>query len=157
MEQIKDENNSLLNLNVKDATMFIYKKIIYNINTEYTSTSEIEQINLLTLDKIIMFYNNILYNSITNDDNIEVINKNIVKSIFKSNFKDIISHIDTIMICNELTLIKITSTDKVIQLYKLIIKYVKKNQLRSPNTIDIENINSTSNNKIIKKLFKLNE
>ena len=157
MEQIKDENNLLLNLNVKDATMFIYKKIIYNINTQHTSTTETEQTNILTLDKIIMFYNNILCNSITNNDNIEIINKNIVKSIFKSNFNDIITHIDTVMICNELMLIKITSTEKVIQLYKLIIKYIKKYELKTPNTIDIENINSTPNNKIIKKLFKINE
>lgn len=54
-------------------------------------------------------------------------------------------------------LIKITSTEKVIQLYKLIIKYIKKYELKTPNTIDIENINSTPNNKIIKKLFKINE
>ncbi len=157
VEQIKDDNNKLLNLNIKDATVFIYKKILYNVKTNCTSISDIEQKNILTLDKIIMFYNNILSNTIiTNKSiNVELINKNIVKNIFKNNFDDLIIHIDSITVCNDIMLTKINSIDKSIQLFKLIIKYIKKYEIKTINTIDIENINLLPNNKIIKKLFKL--
>ena len=71
VEQIKDDNNKLLNLNIKDATVFIYKKILYNVKTNCTSISDIEQKNILTLDKIIMFYNNILSNTIITNKSIK--------------------------------------------------------------------------------------
>ena len=104
-----------------------------------------------------MFYNNILSNTIiTNKSiNVELINKNIVKNIFKNNFDDLIIHIDSITVCNDIMLTKINSIDKSIQLFKLIIKYIKKYEIKTINTIDIENINLLPNNKIIKKLFKL--
>ena len=73
VEQIKDDNNKLLNLNIKDATVFIYKKILYNVKTNCTSISDIEQKNILTLDKIIMFYNNILSNTIITNKSINKI------------------------------------------------------------------------------------
>lgn len=157
IDQIKDDNNKLLNLNIKDATIFIYKKILYNIKKNLNQTSQVEQQNILTLDKIIMFYNSILSNNIiTNKNlNIEVNNKNIVKNIFKNNFNELIDHIDIIIICNDLILTKINSIDKTIQLYKLIIKYINKYEIKILNIVDIENINLLPNNKIIKKLFKL--
>ena len=104
-----------------------------------------------------MFYNSILSNNIiTNKNlNIEINNKNIVKNIFKNNFNELIDHIDIIIICNDLILTKINSIDKTIQLYKLIIKYINKYEIKILNIVDIENINLLPNNKIIKKLFKL--
>ena len=33
--QIGDDNNSYLQLNSKDATLFVYKKTIFEINNEY--------------------------------------------------------------------------------------------------------------------------
>jgi hypothetical protein len=157
IDQIKDDNNKLLNLNVKDATIFIYKKILYNIKKNLNKTTHVEQQNILTLDKIIMFYNSVLSNNIiTNKNlNIELNNKNIVKNIFKNNFDELINHIDIIIVCNDLILTKINSIDKTIQLYKLIIKYINKYEIKVLNIVDIENINLLPNNKIIKKLFKL--
>ena len=157
IEQIKDDNNKLLNLNIKDATIFIYKKILYNIKKNYCKITNIEENNILILDKIIMFYNSILSNTIINNKiiHIENYNKNIVKNIFKNNFNDLITNIDVIFIYNDIMLTKINSIDKTIQLYKLIIKYINKYEIKTINTIDIENINLLPNNKIIKKLFKL--
>ena len=157
IEQIKDDNNKLLNLNIKDATIFIYKKILYNIKKNYCKITNIEENNILILDKIIMFYNSILSNTIINNKiiHIENFNKNIVKNIFKNNFNDLITNIDVIFIYNDIMLTKINSIDKTIQLYKLIIKYINKYEIKTINTIDIENINLLPNNKIIKKLFKL--
>tara|TARA_Y100000816_G_scaffold286058_1_gene266582 strand:+ start:884 stop:1624 length:741 start_codon:yes stop_codon:yes gene_type:complete len=157
IEQIKDDNNKLLNLNIKDATIFIYKKILFNIKKNLNKLTDIEQQNILILDKIIMFYNSLLFNTIiTNKNlNIEINNKNIVKNIFKNNFNELIYNIDIINICNNIILTKIHSVDKTIQLYKLIIKYINKHEIKILNIVDIENINLQPNNKIIKKLFKL--
>ena len=157
IEQIKDDSNKLLNLNIKDATIFIYKKILYSIKKNLNNITDIEQQNILTLDKIIMFYNSVLSNTIiTNKNlNIELNNKNIVKNIFKNNFNELIGNIDSIIVCNDIILTKIHSIEKTIQLYKLIIKYIDKYEIKTLNIVDIENINLLPNNKIIKKLFKL--
>ena len=157
IDQIKDDSNRLLNLNIKDATLFIYKKILYNIKRNNVKVSQIEENNIIILDKIIMLYNNILSNSIILYDInlIQNINKNIVKNIFKNTFQDIVDNIDNIRICNDIIFTRLNSIDKVIQLYKLILKYIKTHEIISINTIDIENINSIPNNKIIKKIFKL--
>lgn len=158
IEQIKNDNNIILNLNIKDATLFIYKKILSNINNNSVNTSSIEKNNLIILDKTISFYNNLLYNLIILYDAsiIENTNKNIVKQIFKHSFNDIIKNIDIIKNCYDVIFTKITSIDKIIQLCKLINKYTKTHHfVNSINTIDINNINELSNNKIIKKLFKI--
>ena len=156
VEQVKDDNNNLLNLSIKDATMFIYKKILYSVKKNVHSISDIEEKNILTLDKIIMLYNNLLSNSIiSNNHSIDLFNKSIVKNIFKNHFNEIVMHIDVIMVCNDVMLSKIRSNEKIIQLYKLIIKYIKKYEIKTINTVDIENINMLPNNKIIKRLFKL--
>jgi hypothetical protein len=56
MSQISEDNNSYLQLNSKDATLFIYKKTIYEINNDYKKNFKIDDkhkgifksINLLT-------------------------------------------------------------------------------------------------------------
>tara|TARA_X000000368_G_scaffold346474_1_gene285818 strand:- start:5769 stop:6515 length:747 start_codon:yes stop_codon:yes gene_type:complete len=160
IDQIKDDNNMLLNLNIKDATIFIYKKIIYNINKKLThkNISSIEQNNLSTLNKIILFYNSLLYNTLNTHDisSIEHTNKNIIKNIFKNNFDDIILHIDNLIIYNDIIFVRISQHEKIIQLFKLIIKHIKINNNTHPiNSIQLNDINTLSNNKIIKKLFKI--
>tara|TARA_Y100000389_G_scaffold90483_1_gene87044 strand:+ start:925 stop:1818 length:894 start_codon:yes stop_codon:yes gene_type:complete len=56
MSQISEDNNSYLQLNSKDATLFIYKKTIYEINNDYKKNFKMDEkhkdifksINLLT-------------------------------------------------------------------------------------------------------------
>ena len=55
IQQIKD-NNELLNLNIKDATIFIHKKITYNICKANPLSTSLEQNNMLVLDKTILFH-----------------------------------------------------------------------------------------------------
>tara|TARA_Y100000741_G_C18257403_1_gene559479 strand:+ start:2400 stop:3140 length:741 start_codon:yes stop_codon:yes gene_type:complete len=157
IEQIKNDNNKLLNLNIKDATLFIYKKILYNIEKDNFKITQIEEKNIILLDKIIMLYNNILSNSIILYDAnlIQNINKNIVKTIFKNTFNDMVDNIDTIRLCNDVIFTRLNSIEKTIQLYKLILKYIKTHKITSINAIDIDNINTMPNNKIIKKLFRV--
>lgn len=157
IEQIKNDNNIVLNLNIKDATLFIYKKVLLGINNNNNNImSSIEKNNLLILDKIITFYNSLLYNLIILQDfnTIETLNKNIVKHIFKYSFNDIVNNIDVIKKCNDVIFIKITSIDKIIQLCKLINKYIKTHEINVINIIDTKDINTITNNKIIKKIFK---
>ena len=85
IEQIKNDNNVMLNLNIRDVSLFIYKKVLNGINDNIILMSYTEKNNLYTLDKIITFYNSLLYNLIILQDanTIETYNKNIVKHIFK--------------------------------------------------------------------------
>ncbi len=155
IEQIKNDNNIILNLNIRDASLFIYKKVLNGINNTVLMSS-IEKSNLNTLDKIITFYNSLLYNLIILHDanSIEASNKNIVKHIFKYSFNDIITNIDIIKKCNDIIFTKIVSIEKIIQLCKLINKYAKTHEVNTINIIDTKDFNLTTNNKIIKKIFK---
>ena len=157
IEQIKNDNNIILNLNIRDASLFIYKKVLNGINNNNTILmSSIEKNNLHTLDKIITFYNSLLYNLIIlqHANTIEISNKNIVKHIFKYSFNDIISNIDIIKKCNDIIFTKIKSIEKIIQLCKLINKYAKTHKINTINIIDTKDIDLVTNNKIIKKIFK---
>jgi|TARA_X000000368_G_C22997796_1_gene697490 hypothetical protein len=51
--QIREDNNSYLQLNSKDATLFVYKKTIFEINNEYR-----KQFTLSNKDKVILDYVN---------------------------------------------------------------------------------------------------
>ena len=42
MDQMNDESHSFLQLTIKDAILFVYKKTIYDINDEYRSSYNIE-------------------------------------------------------------------------------------------------------------------
>jgi len=60
IDQISEDNHSFLQLNSKDASLFVYKKTIFDINNEtttnYISNNEIKKI-LLILDPLISIYN----------------------------------------------------------------------------------------------------
>ena len=60
ISQISDENHSFLKLNSKDATLFVYKKTIFDINQEYRKTFDVEIDEtemLLSLNHNIKCYN----------------------------------------------------------------------------------------------------
>ena len=51
--QIGDDNHSYLQLNSKDATLFVYKKTIFEINNDYRKKFEIENGKRLNIKLII--------------------------------------------------------------------------------------------------------
>lgn len=58
--QIGDDNHSFLQLNSKDASLFVYKKTIFDINNEYRKEfgSEISSSQIMTnIDKLLGVYN----------------------------------------------------------------------------------------------------
>lgn len=64
IEQISDDNITFLQLNSRDAIIFVYKKTIYDINNEYkkqiTTCSSEEQHILTTVETYISIYKNII-------------------------------------------------------------------------------------------------
>ena len=79
VSQIGEESNTYIKLNSKDATLFVYKKTIYDINNDYRHKFKLGNTDLTLLNKMNCFieiYNNILIN-ITNliikENKIEII------------------------------------------------------------------------------------
>lgn len=65
--QIGDENNSFLKLSTKDALVFIYRKIIYNINQEMRANFKVDETrrNMLYMIKdTTTLYNTLLFKTI---------------------------------------------------------------------------------------------
>ena len=71
--QIGDENHSFLQLNSKDATLFVYKKTIFDINQDYKKkmilTTEEEKI-FMHIHDITYMFNECIMHIITNNDNL---------------------------------------------------------------------------------------
>lgn len=80
IEQISDDNVSFLQLSSRDATTFVYKKTIYEINSEYKKTFR----ELLTEEKAVLhyvdtymyIYKNIVYYCLQNYNDNKIENKN---------------------------------------------------------------------------------
>lgn len=88
ISQISDENHSFLKLNSKDATLFVYKKTVFDINQEYRKNftqSPEEEALLNSLHANIKEYNlviqNLLYNNNIYDD-MQDTNTNIPEVIY---------------------------------------------------------------------------
>jgi len=76
--QIGDENNNFLKLNSKDATLFVYKKTIFEINNDIRKDFSIKKDNREILDNI---NNYILLSKKIIDDFININDENIYKNI----------------------------------------------------------------------------
>lgn len=76
--QIGDENNNFLQLNSKDATLFVYKKTIFDINNDIRKDFSIKKDNREILDNI---NNYILLAKKIIDDFININDENIYKNL----------------------------------------------------------------------------
>tara|TARA_B100001059_G_C17804177_1_gene568060 strand:- start:773 stop:1618 length:846 start_codon:yes stop_codon:yes gene_type:complete len=80
ISQIDDENHSFLNLTINDASMFIYKKTIFEINDEFKKSynqCDNNKHTMTMLQLYIELYNKILFKIIEKYDfNIDVSNSN---------------------------------------------------------------------------------
>ena len=93
ISQIGEEGNSYLQLNSKDAILFIYKKSIFDLNNKYRETyeiseednnkiNEIKKMSIISSNFYIYMVNNIVYKNDNKD-----INKNIIKILENLNKK----------------------------------------------------------------------
>ena len=87
ISQIGEEGNSYLQLNSKDAILFIYKKSIFDINSEYrenyeiseqdnTKIKEIKKLSIIFTNFYIYMINNIVFKE---DNTVKDININLIK------------------------------------------------------------------------------
>jgi len=98
--QISEDNNSYLQLNSKDAMLFVYKKTIFEINNDFRKKeyfSPNDKINYLFIGDLINNINSIVYyifnKNIDYDDNYKILKKllnKITKVYIKSNYKKLI-------------------------------------------------------------------
>ena len=77
MEQMSDDMHTFLQLTPKDASLFVYKKTIYEINSDYrTNYNIVETIEEKSIHSVISFYSDQILNIIvenTDTNNIEII------------------------------------------------------------------------------------
>ena len=156
-------NNGSLNLNSKDASIFIYKKILYDIDdlNKKNMVFDIEQDTRFgDLLELIGLYNNILYSYIDNFSNVNNINLTnyvydinyisyINKNFSKLNYNRLIENmpffIDIINILKE----KI-QTDKLIK----IIQYLNINNNINLRNMKLNNINTLTSDEINKLSYQ---
>lgn len=129
--QINEDNHSFLQLNSKDAALFVYKKTIFDINNDivknYTSTDNVKNITKI-LDPMIDIYNSILFKLLSEHSSSEIIK--IVNIDFQKIIQKIIKvfiNIDNINILNIINLFIINFKNKnLIENIDLFVKKIKK-------------------------------
>ena len=73
--QIGDDNHTYLQLNSKDATLFVYKKTIFEIDNEYRKKfelSEDDKIYMKLLTNIIDIFHEIILTMISKEPNLKI-------------------------------------------------------------------------------------
>ena len=110
--QIGNDNHSYLQLNSKDATLFVYKKTIFEINNEYRKTLEISDIEerdtFNYISKYTEIYNGIIESVIDNENMSDNKNKLSYLMYIQKNLKKIVTKLlisknitkDKIEFCN---------------------------------------------------------
>ena len=147
INQIGDEGNSYLQLNSKDAILFIYKKSIFEINNEIREKMEISSKNEEMLDEIkkftrifekIYFYT--IFNVIKNkNEKKKNINNNLIKILDNINKKRISDEnlFDKIIYLIDFMSFNNIENSKYFDIIKFLIKKKKFNNL---NKNDLEKI-----------------
>ena len=157
--QITEDNHSFLQLNSKDASLFVYKKTIFDINIEiqknYISQNS-DHTKIQTISKLIEIYNSIIFKLIDEKnliDIIKIINIDLKKIIIKIvkilNENHNLEYLDKISI-----FISQYSETNLIENLELFIKKIKKLNLNNNLALQLidNNINFTSN-KEVNKIF----
>ena len=82
VSQIGEDTNQFIKLNSKDATLFVYKKTIYDINTEYKKNMRLTTEDMKFANMMKYFteiYNDVIFNMIT------LMNNNMITNVDKLN------------------------------------------------------------------------
>tara|TARA_Y100001980_G_C14505354_1_gene280987 strand:- start:353 stop:1153 length:801 start_codon:yes stop_codon:yes gene_type:complete len=145
--QISDDDNSFLQLNSKDATLFIYKKTIFDINNDYRNNDlSNDDYNIINnLDLFINIHNNILFfiiekNNINNYNDIFNTNVNsffnkIIKIYIENNNNFLSDKLKSIIILSS-NLNNFSSYNNYITCIEIFLKKLKKHN----KIIDIDRL-----------------
>jgi hypothetical protein len=150
--QISDDNHSFLQLNAKDASLFVYKKTIFDINNDVRKDHVSDFISdklLSDVELLIQIYNSILLKLLDNHKIIDVIKyinrdvHNIMQKIIKiyidANTSDIVYKIKAI-----LTFTIHYKNDDLLDYLDIFIKKIKKKS--NINLIKLEQLLLDNNN-----------
>lgn len=175
--QIMNENNSFLKLNINDSLMFIYRKIIYNIDQDFREKyilNNVENKFLINIKYICNDYNNLIYNMLNYSNECfskeQIMDIKTLELIIGTNTKifnkyisfeyqtKIICYIDTLLIKLKDNSIHLNSAFNIIELF--IKTYVKKEDSLVDFEINVEknienltDIHNIPSKKIVELLF----
>ena len=133
VSQIGEDTNQFIKLNSKDATLFVYKKTIYDINTDYKKDMRLTANDMKFANMMKNFteiYNDVIFNMITLMNNNLVTNVDKLKKYMEYNkkFEKIILNIYDIFLNNDhANFIKIMNEfmDDLIKMGTTISEYIK--------------------------------
>jgi len=133
VSQIGEDTNQFIKLNSKDATLFVYKKTIYDINTDYKKDMRLTANDMKFANMMKNFteiYNDVIFNMITLMNNNLVTNVDKLKKYMEYNkkFEKIILNIYDIFLNNDhINFIKIMNAfmDDLIKMDVTISEYIK--------------------------------
>lgn len=155
MEQISDDNHSFLKLNSKDATLFVYKKTIFEINNDYKKDFQVceQDAGIITNVEILIDMYNIFLKYIINNYDFDSFDKKTILKKIDSTLIKCFQIMTSLLLCqseNEYSIkLKLINyfyeilISKMIDLKHDIIPYIE-NLLRKlkNNIIDIDTIKS---------------
>jgi hypothetical protein len=133
VSQIGEDTNQFIKLNSKDATLFVYKKTIYDINTDYKKDMRLTANDMKFANMMKNFteiYNDVIFNMITLMNNNLVTNVDKLKKYMEYNkkFEKIILNIyDIFLNSDHANFIKIMNEfmDDLIKMGTTISEYIK--------------------------------
>jgi hypothetical protein len=161
--QIGDDNHNLLKLNTKDATLFIYKKTIFEINEEYRMCfieNNENKNKLALLEKFNNIYNHIVIQMIEKQDFLEI-NMNgeceiecksdmseLKKKLFTKAYKIVETLVQVPLICNCCEISCINKLESIIDIVSIITyhssyEFIQKNYWYLLDSLIKKNIQKT--------------
>jgi len=161
--QISEDNHSFLQLNSKDASLFVYKKTIFDINLDttknFSSNSNIKNITNV-INPMIDVYNLLLFKLLSNETDTEIIKivnidfqkifQKIIKLFFENNNNNTILEKINSFITNY-------KDKNILDTLDLFIKKLKKKDLTNINLdleiINQQNLENNSQNNYINSIF----
>ena len=160
--QISEDNHSFLQLNSKDASLFVYKKTIFELNNDttknYKSDNNIKNL-MTTLNPLINIYNNILFKLINDNDLNDIIKianiefQKIIQKIIKTYIE-----MNNILLFEKIEQFIYNHKDNdILENLDIFIKKIKKKELNNKNielnVIDKQNDNIQTTNKYINNII----
>ena len=130
--QIGTDANTYLNLNSKDAILFVYKKTIFDINMDVKKVHYNEDFKYNTIDNFVDCYNGMIINIVSTCEKpiaqLDIINGRFIKVMTEEDIKKIKVIIDAFTECS-------SNTHDFTECYEIIIKKIKKDKTLAINTI----------------------
>jgi len=131
--QIGEDSHNLLKLNTQDATLFIYKKTIFEVNNEHRKNfveSEETKYKIELLERYTDIYNKLVIHMI---DNHEFTNDNtseVQKILFTKIYKIVETLIQIPLVCSHCNIDVKTKLDHIKELSSIIMSYNKSEFIR---------------------------